>query len=335
MNTSQFARLCACYRLGELVGEPQEVAGGLLHQMWRLATTDGVFAVKQLNPAVMGRQGIRDAYRLTEQIATAMAAHGIPAVASLHCQGDPLLEIDEITVIVYRWIDGEILPVGPVEPELARLMGKLLGRMHTLRLQLPALQPPIWEPFLDDEWDMLTYHAADRSLPWAYQIRAALPKLSEWSRASEEAGKRLNETLVVSHRDLDQKNVLWQDTSSPMLIDWEAAGLINPTMELVGVALNWSGQTVGPPREDIFHAVFEGYIDAGGTVQAEGRDALHGCMDTWLGWLLFNMHRSFGEATSTEEERLLGIRETAQTLTILRSLAANVETWANWVDQWR
>ncbi|HLZ56660.1 MAG TPA: hypothetical protein VKR06_06905, partial [Ktedonosporobacter sp.] len=54
-----------------------------------------------------------------------------------------------------------------------------------------------------------------------------------------------------------------------------------------------------------------------------------------LGWLLFTMRRSLGESTAREEERMLGIRETTHTLTVLRALGTHVETWATWLEKWR
>lgn len=335
MKPSQIAYLCAACDLGTPLTEPQPVMGGLLHHVWRLSTARGTYAVKQLNPAIMRKPGIGDAYQVTEQIAAAMAAQKVPAVAAITCQDDPLLQSGGATFLVYKWIEGEVLPLDPVEPERARQIGAILAHMHSLSLQLPGMVPHTWDSFHDDDWDMLTFHAADKDLPWAYGVRAALPKIAEWSNWYKEAGKTLSQTLVVSHRDLDQKSVIWQDAHTPNIIDWEAAGLVNPTMELVGVALAWSGMASGAPDEDIFSAVMEGYVKAGGIVRDPGIDALHGLMGTRLGWLLFNMRRSMGESIASEDERQLGMRETTNTLSTLRSLANHCKKWAMWLDKWR
>ncbi|MBV9231349.1 MAG: aminoglycoside phosphotransferase family protein [Chloroflexi bacterium] len=335
MNMLHAARLCAIFGLGELIAEPQVVTGGVLHRMWYLPTTQGTFAVKQLNPAIMCKPAICEACRLTEQVAHAMVAQGLPAVAALYAEGCPMQEIEDATFMVYPWIDGKILLPGPVEPDLARQIGTILGRVHALNLEVPGLALPIKEPFFDDDWDMLTFHAADMDIPWAYQMRAALPRLLEWSKMCAETSAVLHRTLVVSHRDLGQKHVIWRDAHTPMIIDWEAAGLINPTVELLSVALSWSGQTTGVPREESFAAVMEGYISAGGKVQETGIDALHGLIEIWLGWLLFNMRRSLGETTASEDERQLGIRETTSILAILRSITTHAGTWAAWLDKWR
>jgi len=335
MDVAQVELLCSAYGLGDPRKELQAVSGGLLHRMWRLDTTQGTFAIKQLNPAIMRKPFIRDSYRLSEHIAGAMATHGVPAVAALNCDGDTIREIEGSTVMVYRWIEGETLSAEAVEPGRARQIGALLGRMHALNLQFPALPQPEWEHFRDDDWDMLTFHAYDGGISWATPVRAVMHRLSEWSRLSEQAGAKLSHMYVVSHRDLDQKNVIWQDEHTPWLIDWEAAGLVNPTMELVSVALDWSGLATGVVREDTFASIMESYVTTGGVVRDAGIDALHGVMGIWLGWLLFNMRRSLGESIMNEDERQLGIRETPLAIARLRTLAHYAEQWAGWIDKWR
>jgi thiamine kinase-like enzyme len=32
-----------------------------------------------------------------------------------------------------------------------------------------------------------------------------------------------NSDIVISHRDIDQKNVLWDNKNNAMIIDWEAS----------------------------------------------------------------------------------------------------------------
>ena len=335
MNRAQAARLCALCDLGQPLTEPQGVAGGLLHRMWRLTTTRGSFAVKQLNPAIMRKSDIQQEYRVSESIAQAMAEHGIPAIAALHSANGLLQEIDDQFLLVYPWIDGETLSSASVEPGRAAQMGAILAHMHALSLDLPEVASLEWKHFHSDDWDILTFQASELGLPWAHTVRAALPMLLQWTQRYQDAGEKLMQRLVVSHRDLDQKNVIWQTSTDPKIIDWEAAGLINPTMELAGVALIWSGLATGAPRKDIFITLIDAYIQAGGTIQDTGLDALHGLLGTWLGWLLFNMRRSLGESIASEDERQSGMRETVNTLSILRLLAKHTETWATWLDERR
>jgi hypothetical protein len=50
MTSQQLEEVCLRFRLGMPIGEPQSVTGGRLHRLWRVHTSTGTYAVKQLNP---------------------------------------------------------------------------------------------------------------------------------------------------------------------------------------------------------------------------------------------------------------------------------------------
>jgi thiamine kinase-like enzyme len=70
-------------------------------------------------------------------------------------------------------------------------------------------------------------------LDWATISSTNLPQLIVWSETYQTAKQRLNKRLIISHTDMDPKNVLWHDDTSPVLIDWEGAGLANPTADIL------------------------------------------------------------------------------------------------------
>ena len=336
MNTADVGHVCTMGGLGEPRGELQAVTGGLLHRVWRLTTSQGTFALKQLNAAIVREPATLDTYRMSEKIAQLMADQGIPAVAALpQAAGDVIYSLDKQALLVYPWIAGQTLTCTTVDLEAARALGALLSQLHAVKLTIPELPAFEWKHFHDEDWDILTFQASDLNLPWANPVRSLLPQLLEWTRAYEEAGTVLGQHMLVSHTHCEPGNVIWSAENRPWLIDWEAAGWMNPTMELVSAALTWSGIATGEPREEIFSAILEGYTSAGGVIQDSGRDALHGFMGTWLGWLLFTMRRSLGESVTSEEEEQIGIRETSQTVAMLRLLAAHEASWIALVERWR
>jgi thiamine kinase-like enzyme len=331
MNNQQLAHLCERFQLGTAPGEAQPVTGGLIHRMWRVETSLGVFAVKQLNPEIISQPGLHDRYRQTEQIATAMAAQGVPAVPALARADGPVQDIDDITVLVYPWREGSILPPGPADPAQGELIGAALARMHALRLDIAGLEIPTWRVFRDDDWVLLARRADEQTLPWAERLREMLRDIRWWNRLAQEADKRLWNTLVVSHRDLDQKNVLWQEQDQFAIVDWESAGLTNPTRELADAALAWSGQTVGEASEVAFRAVIDGYRKAGGAPLDSAYDAMHSCLGNWLEWLEYNLGRSLNAALSPEEQAIANA-EIPKTLTTLQTLAENLGQYVAWME---
>ncbi len=324
------ADVCHRYRLGTLIVSPQLVTGGLLHRMYRLETNKGCFAVKVLDAGIMQKPGIRDEFRRSEHIATIFASEGLPAVTALAVEQDMVQDVDEATVIVFPWMDGEMLSPKPVTIDQAQQIGTVLGRMHTLDLQVSSLPIPEFHTYPDAHWESLIRRAEAAKMLWAEEPESLLADLYTWNRLARQGYDDVEGRWVVSHGDLDQKNVLWQDDHTPWLIDWESVGLVNPALEVIGAALSWSGQMVGPPEQTIFMALLEGYRRNSDLPHDMGRAALQGCIGNWLHWLEPNMKRSLPGSGADLDGREAGIREVRQTLSLLRALAANIDAWAAW-----
>ena len=46
------------YNLGDITGDILPVSGGLMHKMFKVQTSTGIYAVKCLNPEIMKRPGV-------------------------------------------------------------------------------------------------------------------------------------------------------------------------------------------------------------------------------------------------------------------------------------
>ena len=329
MNFEQVRRLCAQCDLGELQAEPSAVPGGLLHRMWRLETERGRFAVKVLNPTIMACPDAPQNYRNSEIIARQAARHGLPAIAALIFNNHPLVELEGVSVLIFKWVEGLTLPTGPDTSDQAHQIGAILGRLHNLKFEVSDLAIPDWPSFPARHWQALAEQSS--SAEWAVQFRAKLPTILTWSERYRAVGPILRQTLVVSHRDLDQKNVLWRDAHTPQIIDWEAAGLTNPALDITGLALDWSGLRTGQADRSIFEAAIRGYREVRGAVWLDGVMALWGVAGGMLDWLEFNLKRSLGQANESLTEQRLGQTQVIETLTTLENLTTNLETWSGWI----
>ena len=322
--------ICARLNLGLPAGTPIAVNGGLLHRMWRLETSTGVYAVKDLNPEIIAHPGVPEVYRVSERIVRSVAAAGVRAVPALQQQGDPLLTLSDRSVLVFPWFEGTSVPEDAVTPGEGRRIGEVLARLHDLHIDPKGLERPDDSAPPDESWRDLFARGATLEQVWARDPEARLRELTSWTRRSKEGADELDSNLVVSHRDLDQKNVMWDSQGEPCLIDWESAGLISPNVELFEVALYWSGQRIGPPNRDVFQAVLASYLSIRPAVQIQPRAAMARCLGGWLNWLHYNVGRSLGDTDAGIEERELGASEATTTLGTLRRLAAGIDIWASW-----
>jgi thiamine kinase-like enzyme len=88
---------------------------------------------------------------------------------------------------------------------------------------------------------LLAETSSNKSCEFSSKLNENLGNLLGANQKYHSAIDVLKENTVVSHGDLDQKNVLWDSENNPILIDWESARKLNPTYEIVNVALDWSG----------------------------------------------------------------------------------------------
>lgn len=263
----KLTKLCRLLQLGEVIAPPAPVSGGLLHKMFRVETTRGVFAVKRLNPEVMTRPGALNNMRTGE--AANAAFEGFAAFDVCASMGG-VTQVEGSYFIVYPWVEGRSVFPPEITAEHCRVMGHVLGSIHQADVHIPGM-----------EREMDVRPAFD----WSMAGDARLPR---WDEAAREGLRRLRGMQVVSHRDLDPKNVMWQGMR-PCVIDWEAAGYVNPWQELIELLNYWADDE---EKARAMIAAYEEHIDL---TDADWEAALAAGMDGMLGWLHYCLNRPGGE----------------------------------------
>lgn len=315
----KIAKLCRRQGLGEPLATPTPVSGGFLHKMLRVETPRGIFAVKALNQDIMMRPEAMGNMKMGERINSEFGScrSGLSPTNEGHClsmtecsQRPPsrrvmagirnaelnvcaslngVVEVDGAHFIIYPWVDGESVFAPQITVEHCRIMGDVLGRIHRAEVSIPGLEPQtaLRQPF---DWALME------------DVRVAA-----WDAAALEGLHRLQAVQVVSHRDLDPKNVLWQGMQ-PCIIDWEAAGYVNPWQELIELLNYWAD---GEAKARAMIAAYGAHRPLEG---ADWDAALAAGMDGMLGWLHYNLRRARGLEGSTPEDRVAGENHVRGTL---------------------
>lgn len=280
----QIEKLCGLRRLGKLTAPPAAVSGGYLHRMFRVETAAGVYAVKLLNPDIMLRPEALDNMRLGEQAALALREQ-VPLCAA---RDGLVTELDGAYYIIYDWVEGAAVFVPEIMPAHCRVMGDLLGRIHRAGVTVPGMTP-----------------CGEVRKAYGWPVKDE--RLARWDEQARAGQCALLNRQVISHRDLDPKNVLWQGMK-PCIIDWEAAGYVNPWQELIELLNYWASD------KDMVHAMLEGYGRHMNLREAPWEAALAAGMDGMLGWLHYNLRRSAGLEGSGPEDKAAGEEHVSNTL---------------------
>lgn len=317
--------------LGVLLEEPVMITGGLLHKMFRVSTSDGLYAVKLLNPEIMKRPDALSNTIHSEKIAKAFDGL-IPAVVSLEIDGKQVHKLGDEYYMVYPWVDGYSVFPGEITAYHCETIGGILGKMHHQDLKVECVKPEenpfemfAWEAYLKRINDLKN---SDKE--WIAVYRKSLEDIKGWNQKACDSERYLSKLTVISHRDLDPKNVMWND-DNPYIIDWEAAGYVNPYQEFLEVINYWTDDGAGnlvKEKCDALINAYRGHMDISTVMWDE---VFHGSYNGMLGWLEYNVKRALGIEASDEAEMLLGEEQVIGTIRELYSYQGKIRQLREWL----
>ena len=333
----EIGKLVQSLGLGELQKEPTEIKGGLLHKMYRVTTSKGEYAIKVLNSEIMKRPAALRNTINSEKIAAAFREI-VPVVASMEFNGRQIHELDGSFYMVFPWVEGYSLFPGEISEKHCEAMADILGRMHRANIVMDGVKPEAggaeefpWDTYLQTAKEQEKQNIQEeQNSNWFSQYEKAVCDIKKWDRAACDAQQTLSQTQVLSHRDLDPKNVMWND-AKPLLIDWEAAGYINPYQEFLEVLNYWADDGEGGLVRSYFDVLAKAYGKHMSLVEVSWDEVFAGSYGGMLGWLEYNVKRALGMEASDEAEICLGEEQVIGTIGALYEYCAKVELMKEWL----
>lgn len=319
---SRLKSLCKEYCLGEINAIPIEIESGLLHRMFKVATTKGSYAIKVLNPTLMEHSEVIDNMIDSERISRCFA-QDIPAIAANKIKDKNLLSLDGYYYMVFDWIEGKSIFSPHITTEHCMKIGDVLGRIHKLDISIEGIEKNIEKSELY-QWEYYLEKGISSKSKWYKLFAKEIENIVDLNKKLMQASIRLSEKLVISHRDLDPKNVLWSD-GNPHIIDWEAAGYVNPYQELIEVINYWTDDGKGNINRDKFVALINEYIKHMNLENIEWDIILTSGYNGMLGWLDYNLKRALGMECRNKEEIKLGEKQVLETIAELKKYEKKVE----------
>jgi Ser/Thr protein kinase RdoA (MazF antagonist) len=327
----QFEKLCNVLGLGDIIGFPKVITGGFLHRMYAIETMQGKYAVKVLNPQIMLRPMAMQNFINSEQIAN-IASNNIHALPAKKINGISMQEIDNQFYLVFDWIEGKSLKPNEIRIVHCERIGTILADIHMTNFsELGIANDWSGNGELVD-WNFYLKRGQENNAEWAGQLQEISDNLYDWNSQANKSAMLLSVDMVISHRDLDSKNVMWSQ-DNPIVIDWEAAGYISPMQELIETAIYWAKDEMRNIDKKRFMAFIEGYKKRYGILKANWKTVLINGFLGKLGWLEYNLRRSLWIECTDMEEQQMGIDQVIETIKVIRYYAdmmPELEKWLNY-----
>lgn len=324
----QFDALCKQCHLGNLIASPKALPGGHMHKVFQLHTETGTYAVKALNPGVMARPEAMQNLTNAEHIAQVAAKH-IPALPALKLAQAYMQEIEGQYYYVFPWITGETLQDAAVTTAHSATMGNLLAQLHGIDFSALGLADSDSFREVEINWEWYLQKGKESKQPWAKLFSKNLQKLYDWNGKRMQAAGVLSKGTVISHGDLEPKNVMWQDRQ-PLIIDWESAGFIHPAYDLFESAGYWARDRRGRIQKTRFLAFICAYRKVRPNLQMD-YDAVLDKGFTRLGWLEYSCKRSLGIACADAAERAMGTAHVSWAIRDLQRYEAMIPVFKEWM----
>ncbi|MEK5057289.1 phosphotransferase [Paenibacillus shunpengii] len=310
----QIQELCTRLKLGIVAGTPEQVTGGLLHKMYSIVTDRGTYAIKMLNPEIMQRPTALQNYKNAERIARMAAMNQISALPAISVDDESIHLVGSNFYLIFKWIEGGSLSLDQIRLTHCEIVGDLLARIHAVDFAVIGVVDHASHEAAIINWNYYLDKGRIANAVWANLLEENMDLLYE-SNAQAVASVKVLSTVdrIISHRDLDPKNIMWHD-DLPVIIDWEAAGYINQWQDMTETLLYWCVDTQGRMIPEKFTAFMRGYKKQPVSIEIDWRAVLYNGLIGKLDWLEYNLKRSLYMECRDAQEQQLGEEQVLLTL---------------------
>ena len=304
-----FSNICRQCGLGEPVSQPFPLNGGFLHKMYGLTTDQGKFALKLLNPHIMGRETAKENFETAERLEGILEREGLPILPALTIGGKKMQQAEGQFFYLFPWYDGKSVQGGEIQPRHCAEMGRALAQIHRVsRKDSGGEGAPV-----SVEWFSLGKALKEVDGELSQRLGERLPLLCQFQERSSCALRRIPVFSAICHNDMDPKNVLWIGMEY-RIIDLECLSYSNPLAELLETALCWAGFDGMDFSPEKLRAFLDAYAEQDEAMLKDvDWESLYDGSTGRLSWLEYNLKRALG-IESGESEREIGKAEALREL---------------------
>lgn len=302
-NTKKMEKLIKKFDLGSQIIKVTQIHGGLSNRLYRVETDQAKYAIKKLNKTLMQNKAEFERIIFAEKVARIAEENGILVVRALEFENKIIHKIDGDYYMIFNWNYGSHIQPEDVTDEICNIIGELLAKIHNLDFSKIEAEKSKEMQIRTIDWNSLAKIAKEQNKYYYKDLVENIEILYEINKKTNEALEYAKSNLIISHRDLIKKNILWNN-NIPTVIDWKSSGYVNPTVELVQVCWNWANGDVGKFEFEKFEIIVNSYLQNIKNYKKEDmKKLIYANLWEAIEWLEYNLKRSLCiESTYRKEE---------------------------------
>ena len=303
-NTKKLEKLIVKFNLGSKIINVKQIHGGLSNRMYRVETEKAEYAIKKLNKTLMQNKEEFERIIFAEKVSKIADEKGISVERALKFKDNIIHEIDGDYYMVFQWNYGKHLKPENVTNETCVIVGELLANIHNLDFSKLEKEKSKDIELRTIDWEYYANIAKQQGKYYYEDLEENIKMLYELNKKINKALEYAQNNLIISHRDLIKKNIMWNG-DIPTVIDWESSGYVNPTVELVQVCWNWANGDVGKFDFEKFRIIVNTYLQKVNNYKREDiKKLIYANLWEAIEWLEYNLKRSLCIESSYRKEEI-------------------------------
>lgn len=303
-NSKKLEKLIVKFNLGSKIINVKQIHGGLSNRMYRVETEKAEYAIKKLNKTLMQNKEEFERIIFAEKVSKIADEKGISVERALKFKDNIIHEIDGDYYMVFQWNYGKHLKPKNVTNETCVIVGELLANIHNLDFSKLEKEKSKDIELRTIDWEYYGNIAKQQGKYYYEDLEENIKMLYELNKKINKALEYAQNNLIISHRDLIKKNIMWNG-DIPTVIDWESSGYVNPTVELVQVCWNWANGDVGKFDFEKFRIIVNTYLQKVNNYKREDiKKLIYANLWEAIEWLEYNLKRSLCIESSYRKEEI-------------------------------
>ena len=303
-NDKKIEKLIKKFNLADKVESITQIHGGLSNRMYKVMTDKANYAIKKLNKSLMQSKESFERILFAEEISKIAQENGILVERALEFDKEIIHQIDNDYYMIFNWNEGHHIKPEEVDEKICIIIGILLANVHNIDFSNITYKKEKNIEIRTINWDYYIEIAKSEEKFYTEELEKNKDILYELNKKINEALEYSKDNLIISHKDLIKKNILWNG-NVPTIIDWESSGYINPTVELVQVCWNWANGDLGTFDFEKFQIIISEYLKHVKNYKKEDMEKLI-YANFWeaIEWLEYNLKRSLCIENSYRKEEI-------------------------------
>ena len=208
--------------------------------------------------------------------------------------------------LIFDWLDGNTLKNNEITINQCSKIGETLAKIHSIDFSMLDIESKEYDDPLID-WQHYLKKGKENNAPWFDLFRKKFEIIVTANQKAHNAFKHLSANMIISHGDLDPKNVMWQN-NIPYAIDWESAGFVNPIFDLLNTAIYWSSEDNDNINESRFKNFLKNYNTIIPLITTDWTTVIDASCPL-ITWLEYSLKRSLKIECADEKEQQLGTQQ--------------------------